>query len=473
MRKRLHLCSNQPSHRHHSEAGIGRGAIFLAAILLIVVILIAWKVLQTQGPALSLANQPRGLGQSTQFAIEARDSKHNVRRLTVDVAQNGHALYHTESLAPPGPIRWWKPWSRAESGVDWTAPLNRRLIPGLAEGSATVQIAATNDSWGRFFRGGESRVSLTLPVRFTPPQIGVITTQHYINQGGCDMVVFHVSPGTVESGVHVGKYFFRSFPVKPSMEDTRLAIFAYPWDLDPSTPAEIVARDDAGNQAVANFSYRVFPKKFHTDTIALDDAYIARVVPPIMSETPDLDDQGSPLKNFLAVNGHLRQVDSDKLIELSKQTAPAFLWHEPFNRLASKTEAYFADARTYTYNGQVVDHQTHLGFDLAGLEHMPVEAANDGVVVMAQFFGIFGNAVLVDHGMGVQTLYGHMSQLEVKPGEAVKRGQEIGRSGATGLAGGDHLHFTVLLDGTPVNPTEWWDPHWIHDRIQAKLETYR
>ena len=420
-----------------------------------------------------LDNQPRGLGQSTQLAIEARDSRHNVRRITLEVFQNGHPLYHTATLAPSGPVRWWKPWSKARSVVDWTAPLNRRLIPGLAEGSATIQIAAVNDSWGRFFRGGESRISLTLPVRFTAPQIGVITTQHYINQGGCDMVVFNLSPGTVESGVQVGKYFFTSFPVKPSLPNTRLAIFAYPWDLDPSTPAEIVARDDAGNRAVANFSYRVFPKKFHTDTIGLDDAYIARVVPPIMSETPELDDQGSPLKNFLAVNGRLRQIDSDKLIELAKQTSPTFLWHEPFIRLASKTEAYFADARTYTYKGEVVDHQTHLGFDLAGLEHMPVLAANDGVVVMAQYFGIFGNAVLIDHGVGVQTLYGHMSQLEVKPGEAVKRGQEIGRSGATGLAGGDHLHFTVLLDGVPVNPTEWWDPHWIHDRIEAKLEAYR
>ncbi len=473
MRKASRFFSPQPSHECNSEAGVGSGAIFLAVVLLIVLIVIGWKALSNQAPTISLANQPRGLGQSTQLAIEARDGKHNVRRIAVDVSQNGHALYHTAMVAPSGPVHWWKPWSDAQSVVDWAAPLNRRLIPGLAEGTATIQIAAINDSWGRLFRGGESRVRLTLPVRFTAPQIGVITTQHYINQGGCDMVVFHVSPGTVESGVQVGKYFFTSFPVKSSMPDTRLAIFAYPWDLDPSTPAEIVARDDAGNQAVANFSYRVFPRKFHTDTIALDDAYIARVVPPIMSETPDLDDQGSPLKNFLAVNGRLRQIDSDKLIELAKQTSPTFLWHEPFNRLPSKTEAYFADARTYTYNGQVVDHQTHLGFDLAGLEHMPVLAANDGVVVMAQFFGIFGNAVVIDHGAGVQTLYGHMSQLEVKPGEAVKRGQEIGRSGATGLAGGDHLHFTVLLDGVPVNPTEWWDPHWIHDRIQAKLEAYR
>ncbi|HYV32526.1 MAG TPA: M23 family metallopeptidase, partial [Candidatus Binatia bacterium] len=100
-------------------------------------------------------------------------------------------------------------------------------------------------------------------------------------------------------------------------------------------------------------------------------------------------------------------------------------------------------------------------------------AANDGAVVLADFFGIFGNAVLLDHGCGLQTLYGHLSSIEVKAGETVRRGQEIGKSGQTGLAGGDHLHFTVLLDGIPINPAEWWDPHWIHDRIEEKLAPYK
>jgi murein DD-endopeptidase MepM/ murein hydrolase activator NlpD len=452
---------------------VGRGGIFLVVVALILIVTAGWKAVQNQGPAITLKNPPRGIGQSTSLEIETRDTRHNVRRIDLKVSQGGHVIFDGGMGSDSSPVHSWKFWSHAVSEFQWTAPLNRKLIPGLSEGTAEIEITARNDSWGRFFRGGETHLTLTLPVRFTPPRIDVLTTQHYINQGGCDMVIFHVSPGTVESGVEVGKYFFTSFAVKPSLPETRLAIFAYPWDLDPATPAHIVARDDAGNEAVASFNYRVFPKKFHTDTIALDDAYIERVVPPIMSETPALDDEGSLLKNFLEVNGRLRQIDADKLLELGKQTAPTFLWSQPFIRLPSKTEAHFADYRTYTYNGQVVDHQTHLGFDLAGVEHMPVEAANDGVVVMAQYFGIYGNAVLIDHGCGVQTLYGHMSRLLVKPGEQVKRGQQIGVSGATGLAGGDHLHFTVLLDGVPVNPTEWWDPHWIHDRIEAKLAQYK
>jgi murein DD-endopeptidase MepM/ murein hydrolase activator NlpD len=139
----------------------------------------------------------------------------------------------------------------------------------------------------------------------------------------------------------------------------------------------------------------------------------------------------------------------------------------------SKVEASFADHRAYVYHGQVVDQQDHVGFDLAATAHTPVIAANDGVAVFAGFFGIYGNAVVLDHGFGLQSLYGHLSSIAVKVGDSINRGQVIGRSGQTGLAGGDHLHFAVLVDGIPVNPTEWWDPHWIHDRIEAKLTSYR
>jgi hypothetical protein len=348
------------------------------------------------------------------------------------------------------------------------------VIPALKEGRATVRITALNDSWGRFFRGGRSEVKLDLPVRFAPPVVEVLTTQHYINQGGCDMAVFKVSAGTTESGVQVGDNFFPSFPVKESQPETRLCLFAYAYNVDPTTVPHIVARDDAGNETLVSFNHKVFPKKFHTDTFDLEKLeggkFLESVVPPIMSETPELQDQGSLIKNFLMINGSLRQEDAQKLVAFSQRTAPRFLWKGTFLRLPGKTEAGFADYRTYLYGGQPVDHQTHLGFDLAGSEHMRVRAANDGVVVFAGYFGIYGNAIVIDHGCGLQSLYGHLSSIGVKEGDQVKNEQEIGRTGQTGLAGGDHLHFTILLDGIPVNPVEWWDPHWIHDRITAKLQ---
>jgi murein DD-endopeptidase MepM/ murein hydrolase activator NlpD len=78
--------------------------------------------------------------------------------------------------------------------------------------------------------------------------------------------------------------------------------------------------------------------------------------------------------------------------------------------------------------------------------------------------------VIIDHGMGVQSLYAHLSSIDVKVDQTVEKEQQIGRSGMTGMAGGDHLHFTMLVNGRMVNPVEWWDGHWIEDRILRKIK---
>ncbi len=459
----------------NSETGAGKGVIFFAFIFLLASAALIWKVSSSQAPTLKLLRPIKGIGQKTELVIAARDAQHQVKSLEVRVIQGTQAIHDVRQDVPASPRSWWKFWSHGPASVTtWTVPVGRQAIPDLKEGRATLRITATNNSWGRFFRGGQRLLVLDLPVRFTPPQVEVLTSQHYINLGGCDMVLFKVSPGTTKSGVQVGDYFFPSWPVKESMPDIRLCLFAYPYNVDPSAVPHIVADDDADNQTLSTFNYKVFPKKFHTDTINITDAFMDRVVPPIMSQTPELSDQGSLLKNFLLVNGTLREMDAKKLIAFSQRTSPQFTWTQPFIPLGNaQVEASFADFRTYTYNGQVIDHQTHLGFDLAVVQHTPVKAANNGTVIFAGYFGIYGNAIVIDHGCGLQSLYAHLSSFDVKTGDTVKRGQIIAHSGQTGLAGGDHLHFSMLLDGIPVNPVEWWDPHWIQDRIEAKLAPYR
>src|SRR6185436_8548558 len=116
----------------------------------------------------------------------------------------------------------------------------------------------------------------------------------------------------------------------------------------------------------------------------------------------------------------------------------------------------FADRRTYVYNGKAVDKQDHLGFDMASVKHAPIISVNDGIVVLAEYFGIYGNTVIVDHGYGLMSLYGHLSEIGVQVGQKVERGGTVGQSGETGLAAGDHLHFAMLLHGLAVTPVEWW-----------------
>ena len=195
-------------------------------------------------------------------------------------------------------------------------------------------------------------------------------------------------------------------------------------------------------------------------------------MPAILDNTPRLkvDDPSNLLASFLAINRELRQQNNDAIAALAAKTAPEMLWKGPFKQLVnSAVESGFADQRTYFYKGKEVDQQVHLGFDLASTAAAPVHASNAGRVVLAEFLGIYGNCVILDHGMGLQSLYAHLSTIDVQAGQAVEQGQTLGRSGATGLAGGDHLHFTMLLGGHAVTPVDWWSAQWVEDRVLRKL----
>jgi murein DD-endopeptidase MepM/ murein hydrolase activator NlpD len=233
----------------------------------------------------------------------------------------------------------------------------------------------------------------------------------------------------------------------------------------------VFARDVAGNEARAQFEHRVFPKKFRNSRIPLDDKFLSRVVPAILQSSPQLQASGNDLlPAFLKINNDLRRMNNDAIAALAKKTAAAILWEGAFQPLGgSQVESSFADFRTYLYDGKDVDRQVHLGFDLAKTANAPVTSANNGKVLFADELGIYGNTVVVDHGMGLQSLYAHLSSFAVKEGDDVKKGQQLGASGQTGLAGGDHLHFSMMVNGQFVNATEWWDPHWIEDRITRKL----
>jgi murein DD-endopeptidase MepM/ murein hydrolase activator NlpD len=170
------------------------------------------------------------------------------------------------------------------------------------------------------------------------------------------------------------------------------------------------------------------------------------------------------------INSQLRKVNNKTLAGLRLRTEPKFLWTGAFlPMLDSTVESRFADTRTYTWQGKKVDEQVHLGFDLAKVAHSPIPASNDGRVIWAEDLGIYGNCIVIDHGFGLQSVYGHLSEFLVKKGDMVKKGQIIGKTGSTGLAGGDHLHFTMQVDGVQVNAVEWWDPHWVKDRVLSKM----
>jgi murein DD-endopeptidase MepM/ murein hydrolase activator NlpD len=289
--------------------------------------------------------------------------------------------------------------------------------------------------------------------------------QHYVNQAGCGLVVFTPSGYVSDSGVMVKDYVFRSFPL-PNHAGERFSLFAYPWDLPLGIAPVVFAANPAGVKATAPFYVKLFPKKFHESTIVLTDPFMQKVVSDI---DPENKIPGDLLARYVYCNREMRKQNSKTLYDLRLKTEEAILWKGPFVRPPTKNEAFFADHRTYTYNGKTVDQETHLGFDLADRKHMPIVAPNSGKVIYADRLGIYGNCIVLDHGYGLQTIYGHMSRFDVKVGDHVDKGQKMGLSGETGLAGGDHLHFSMQVDGVQVNPIEWWDEHWIKDRVLSKM----
>jgi hypothetical protein len=429
--------------------------LLIVAVLLVIAVPVV-LLLASNGTALKLDPPVTAIGMLTPIQVRV-ENPHGIRRITGAIEQEGvrHPVF--DASEPASRVLFWR---RHKAPDVRKFQIGKQQTPALHDGKARLIIEAQSND----LRGRTDAIESEIQIITTPPRVSADGAQHYINQAGSELVVFTPSGYVTDSGVRVGKYTFRSFP-HPSQQGQRFSLFAYPWDLAESVVPAVYASNPAGHEAVAHFWYKVFPKKFRSRDLTIDDVFLEKVVTQI-----DPGGSGDLLARFLKINSQMRRQNNQTLSDLRLKTAEKFLWTGPFLPLTNAAvESAFADKRSYIYNGKKVDEQVHLGFDLAVTQHVAVPAANDGRVVWAENLGIYGNCVVVDHGYGLQSIYGHLSEFAVKNGDAVKKGQPLGKSGSTGLAGGDHLHFSMQVDGVQVNPIEWWDEHWIKDRILSKV----
>jgi murein DD-endopeptidase MepM/ murein hydrolase activator NlpD len=441
---------------------VGGGAAYLAAG-------------RMAGPSVEIVKPDKFVGATTPLQVVVASPGAAVSRLRVTLEQDGKAVQLFALGDPAGSA----PQLEGDR-LTIAREISRSSVPDLKSGPARIVVAAAHPVL-RGIRTIETTVTRDVQVRLERPRVSVVSSHHYVNLGGTEMVLYRVTPPDVQSGVTVGDLEYPGYPATGARGEgvsitdpaLRVAFYALLHDQAVDTPMRVFARDEAGNTARADFDFRTFPRPFKRSRIELDDRFLDRVVPAILENTTEVKPEGDTLAKFLVINGELRRKNAEKIASFAKQTSPEMLWggivFHPFTN--SAVESAFADQRTYLYKGKEVDKQTHLGFDLASIAGKPVVASNTGKVLFAEELGIYGNCVIIDHGMGVQSLYAHLSSIAVQAGETVAKQQELGRSGMTGLAGGDHLHFTMLVNGRMVNPVEWWDTHWIADRILRKLRT--
>lgn len=444
-----------------------RAPALLAGIMVFAVVAAVAIQLRVGGrPQIDFDRDVPALGPDSVLRVEARESTRGVARLTVRVVQGDREVTVSDQALPTQPAH--APWQPVPDAVELAVPVGVEAVEGLAEGPATIMIEAQG-AGTLFWEGPVARETWTGPVLLKPPALSDLTANTWVAQGGAEAVVYAVGPTADRHGVQAGKYFFPGYRHDALGDGRAFALFVVPHDFDDVESVVLIAEDVVGNRAETRFIDRFERRPLERDTIRITDAVMQAVVPEIMARTPELEDQGSLLANYLQVNGELRARLAQRLIELGEDTAEEFFWSRRFVQMPAQVVSSFADRRTYLYEGEKVDQQDHLGFDLASVKHDRVPAANDGRVVLAEYFGIYGNTVVVDHGYGLMTLYSHLSQMSVQVSDRVVRRQEIGRTGSTGLAMGDHLHFTTMLHGVPTTPLEWWDGHWIRDRIASKL----
>jgi murein DD-endopeptidase MepM/ murein hydrolase activator NlpD len=338
---------------------------------------------------------------------------------------------------------------------------------GLREGEASLEVWARDDYWRPLRPEHRAIAAFPLRIDLTPPKLEILAATQYISPGGAGVVAFRVADAA-RSEVRVGPRAFPSFPAGPPEKGARVALIALAHDFAAGTPVVLTAVDDAGNVASRAIPAELKPRRFPRDTIEIRDAFLQAKVPELLPQHPP----SKPLvEGFLVINRDQRRQAEEEKRRIGSKSADRPLWQGAFVQPRNtKVFANFAETRTYLYHGKEIDTQVHFGYDLASTKQVPVPAANAGVVAFAGPLTIYGNAVVVDHGLGLQTLYAHLSSIDVKPGDQVAKGQDLGRTGTTGLAVGDHLHYEVLVNGISVTPLEWWDAKWIRDRFNKPLK---
>jgi murein DD-endopeptidase MepM/ murein hydrolase activator NlpD len=347
--------------------------------------------------------------------------------------------------------------------IDETVVLEPGVL-GFADGDAELQVTVRDFSFWNWMAGNETVATYTVTLDTHPPKISILHSTRYVSPGGSGIVVYKINDKVKKHGVTINGHFNPGFPVSGPEDDRYIAYFGLDYSTTAIETAAVDASDLAGNKGTAPFSMILKKQKFNEDQINISDNFLNLKIPEFANEYPQLS--GSPVEQFVYVNSKIRQENYDKIVAACSNPSPIRLWQGVFERMSrSSRMAGFAEHRTYYYNNQEIDRQVHLGIDLASTKRAEVHAANRGNVVFADYLGIYGNTVILDHGQGVFTLYSHLSEISAAVGELKEKGAVIGLTGTTGMAGGDHLHFSVLINGIFVTPIEWWDLQWLQLNI--------
>jgi len=408
-----------------------------------------------QKPDISLAPEAEATTYKRPFVLSAGDEQSGIRSVVVTVTQGQRRFDVLRKVYDP-----------PKDSISERFTMEGSELRG---GPFEMQAAASDGSYANLGAGNTARLTRKMRLDTTLPVVKALTPAHYLRQGGVGLVVYTINKDVARSGVQVGDRFFPGYKQK---DGQYACLFAFPREVEADDfKPRILAEDAAGNEKLGFFVNMAIKRRFREERLEVSDDVLAAKLPAFANLFPETRD---PVERFRKLDTDLRRQNDDTLADLARHTAPKPLWDGAFIYLPrSVVRGSFGADRVFVHDGQEIGRDLNPGIDLASVPAAPVPAANNGVVVLAGPLGVYGRTVVIDHGMGLQSLYGALSSIAVKVGDTVTKGDIIGATGNTGLwPAGDHVHFATLLDGVPVIPIEWWDGHWVEDNVTQKLKRY-
>ncbi len=447
--------------RRRGKSHAGRNILFTLLLLLVAGIAAAAFILfETEKPTVTIGREISFLGSHMEIPFIAGDKKSGLGSVVFAIEQNGQQkqLFNRTFQR--------KAWfgTAGPHTLKETVAIDVRKA-GVKDGKATLIISARDFSLNGMFKGNETVLRLPVTVDTLPPRVAIDHAQQYIRPGGSGIVTYTLSEPVSKHGVEIDNLFFPGYPLGNGKRF--IAYIALPWDSGRPEKTQVIGIDEAGNIGKALFAVNLRKVPEKKDRINVSEGFLKRKIPEFEAHYPELT--GSMLEKYIFINNEIRRRNAETIKKMCQSPSPEMLWHDRFIRMPGAGRAGFADQRTYYYKGKVIDHQTHLGMDIASTARVAIKAANSGKVVFADYLGIYGNTVILDHGQGIFSLYAHLSRIDTSPGALVAKNAVIAHSGATGMAGGDHLHFSMLIHGIFVTPKEWWDQHWIDVNINSVI----
>ncbi|WP_267523257.1 M23 family metallopeptidase [Campylobacter sp. MG1] len=332
----------------------------------------------------------------------------------------------------------------------------------------TLYIKAKDSSFWNWFMGNTTEKVVSVVIDNTRPQVSILANSYSITKGGAASVVFYVHDENLsELYIDVNSRVFKAIPFLK--DNYYIALIA--WDIrDNDFSARIIANDKANNIVKEKIPYYIKNKAYRESTISVNDNFINGKIKDLYEINAEENLNDNALI-FDYVNATLRKKNENLIHKATNNLTDEIIsdfYLTPFSPLKNGMKvADFGDHRYYKYDGNQISESYHMGLDLASTKMAPIVLSNDGKVVFAQDNGIYGLNLIIDHGLGLYTLYGHCSKKNVELGDELKSNTIIANTGTSGLALGDHLHFGVLVQGVEVRPEEWMDSKWMNDNIFA------